>query len=114
MSAHTPGPWRISADQRHNGLVHHIEFDGTPDHSACHIATLSAEDEHGYAVRMNDANARLIAAAPALAAALARVTDALEAAIIAAQGSPMHGTLARAAVGLDDARAALAEAGVKS
>lgn len=79
MSAakHTPGPWTI--DRRCNGLVSVIDFAGDTEFTAGRVARCEAEDDNSAAIHVNDANARLIAAAPNLAEALARVAEFLHA-----------------------------------
>jgi hypothetical protein len=63
---HTPGPWNIFPHT--NGrLGCTISFDGHgTDFTSTDICTVMPEDDHGCAIRVADANARLIAAAPDL------------------------------------------------
>lgn len=93
MMGTTPGPWRINA--RCSTL---IEADG--DRSVCSTGGYfnSAEADGGHAE--NEANARLIAAAPDLYAACAAFVDAYERSL----------QLEKTDVALRAARAALAKA----
>jgi tRNA G37 N-methylase TrmD len=70
VSAHTPGPWKVWEEQRTGGpLVFHLD-------GHARIASWRRSNEHG---RTRDrANARLIAAAPELLAALEDCANELE------------------------------------
>jgi hypothetical protein len=71
-SKHTPGPWCICGNEKEATIVR------AGDGIATHVARLHEMwicDEHGGSVI---ANARLIAAAPDLLAALADMVDALK------------------------------------
>jgi hypothetical protein len=72
MSKHTPGPWAFSrCDQFGDMRFYVAQQDGapyTPDYSD--VATLVAETVSGERVAIQEANARLIAAAPDLLEAL--------------------------------------------
>ena len=103
MSAkHTPGPWAFSrSDNFGDARFYVAQQDGapyTPNYSD--VATLIAETVSGERVSIQEANARLIAAAPELLEAL-RAVDVL------------FGHLARDStqrIWLDNARAAIAKA----
>lgn len=75
MSGHTPGPWTFSKDDQLGDTRFYIaQEEGapyTPDYSD--VATLIAETCSGDRVRVQEANARLIAAAPELLEALQRL-----------------------------------------
>ena len=66
MDKHTPGPWRITTD-----------FIGVYDKDARCIADMDSESAHEIGYDESLANARLIAAAPDLLAALEAVIDDL-------------------------------------
>lgn len=72
MAQHTPGPWQLV---RHSVTKTKIELNNHPTHSSCTVATLQPEDDNGAAIQMNDANARLIAAAPELLDALEELLE---------------------------------------
>jgi hypothetical protein len=102
QAAHTPAPWMIC--QPTNGrLGLTVVFLGTEEFTATDICTIEPEDDHGEAIRVADANAALIAAAPELVGALQDLI------MLAAQhrGKAMTDSVARA-------RAALAKAGVSA
>jgi hypothetical protein len=103
MNNHTPGPWTI--DRRRNGLVSLIKFAGTAEFTAGTPARCEAEDDNAAAIRVNDANARLIAAAPELLAALQSAVASLEQ-LVKINRIPANNK------GLRDARDALAKAGI--
>lgn len=71
MNNHTPGPWDIDDDTMEI-------FSITPEHSAGWIATVLGNDGNGRPLPPEEmaANARLIAAAPELLAALAAMREA--------------------------------------
>jgi hypothetical protein len=77
---HTPGPWKIQDAGPNSGNIIRFEIvwtaNGTDFHSICEIedSTVDAKDKKA-AARMDEANARLIAAAPALLAACEAATD---------------------------------------
>ena len=77
MSAHTPGPWTFSRwDQYGDTRFYVAQADGapyTPQYSDA--ATLIAETVSIERVAIQEANARLIAAAPELLEALKAVLD---------------------------------------
>ena len=90
MSAHTPGPWEV----RQHSYGDHRDADGIfPVGQILNIVPCV----YGRTLEQCDANARLIAAAPELLAALSRVVAVMD-------GSQMRCIAA--------ARAALAKAGV--
>lgn len=68
MSKHTPGPWKYSRwDQWGDARFYISQQEGapyTPNYSD--VATLIAETPSGELVRIQEANARLISAAPDL------------------------------------------------
>ena len=66
---HTPGPWRIVGEMGDSPFISGTMPDGVPDHICQIIETPDAEDY---------ANARLIAAAPDLLAALIEARSLLE------------------------------------
>lgn len=100
---HTPGPWRIDVDEDAHvkvvrdstgGLVAELfrrDFDEDPEH---------------------EANAKLIAAAPRLAAALERCADALDSFACDPPGFPSVEWTEEDAEAVREASAALREAGV--
>lgn len=99
MSKHTPGPWRLSGNQ----IDGHFVFQGD---TANLIAWL-----HDGTIKENgieDANARLIAAAPTLVAALEGLMEAVPAQTNDRDWWPDELTRAMAA-----ARKALDEAGIE-
>jgi hypothetical protein len=70
-AAHTPAPWTIRRRTGEDRLDQVIEFAGSDTHTACAVAVIFPEDDHSEAIRMADANARLIHAAPDLATSAA-------------------------------------------
>ena len=104
-TTHTPGPWAFSRWERHGDVRFYIaQQDGapyTPDFSD--VATLIAETVSIERFAVQEANARLIAAAPELLVALKAVLASLD------WHTEQHGN-----VGLDaqrklDARAVIAK-----
>lgn len=65
---HTPGPW--TAQNFPNRLTAHVYGGDGVTHTVTHIATIQPEDDNNAAVAVARDNARLIAAAPELLAAL--------------------------------------------
>lgn len=63
----TPGPWRVSDFEIHAGSKHRVVM-GADDFSICHVGERDGDE--------NDANARLMAAAPELLTTLRRVLTA--------------------------------------
>ncbi len=103
---HTPGPWHVGAGSR--GVRDVMASDRA-------IARLYADDapSRGCDVPARvDADARLIAAAPDLAAALARLVELADDPEAQDDDATAHPEAMRLA--LDAARAALAKAGVTS
>lgn len=100
---HTPGPW--IAEEQFNPKESGYRTTGRIFAHTRHVASVHTADS----VREADANARLIAAAPALAEALRRlaaaVAEAIECDDPSALGSIVSGPM-------DGARAALADAGL--
>jgi hypothetical protein len=80
MSKHTPGPWRYSKSEQFGDTRFYIsQQEGatyTPNYSD--VATLIAETICGEYGRIQEANARLIAAAPELLAALQGLVAVLD------------------------------------
>ena len=80
MSKPTPGPWAYSRwDQFGDTRFYIAQADGapyTPDYSD--VATLIAETVSDERVQIQEANARLIAAAPELLEALKALTHSLD------------------------------------
>jgi hypothetical protein len=76
MDQHTPGPWGIEQTRTEN-WIGPLRRDGKPDPVIC---STDREDLKRSALTRNDANARLIAAAPELLAA-AKAALAYDAAI---------------------------------
>ncbi len=68
MSAHSPAPWRLSAD--HGRIAAVDDADGNP---VCHAMSVLGEKH----AETRDANARLIAAAPELLAELQHLVACL-------------------------------------
>ena len=79
-NAFTPGPWTFSHDNQFGDTRFYVaQQEGapyTPDYSD--VATLIAETCSGDRVAVQQANARLIAAAPELLEALRKLADAYE------------------------------------
>lgn len=99
---HTPGPWLIFPHT--NGrLGQTVAFPGTEEFTATDICEIMPEDEYGEAIRVADANAQLIAAAPELADALRATLHYVEALTVP--------SVTRHRV-IESARAALAKAGL--
>lgn len=69
MSKHTPGPW-IRVAHSNGRLGETICFMGTDELTATDICRVMPEDEHSEALRIADANAKLIAASPKMLEAL--------------------------------------------
>jgi|SRR5882757_2506329 len=63
---HTSGPW-IRVARANGKLGETICFMGTDELTAIDICRVEPEDDNGAAIKVADANARLIAAAPDLA-----------------------------------------------
>lgn len=100
MNNFTQGPWNIFPHT--NGrLGCTVAFEGRDTgFTSTDICEIMPEDDNGAAIRVSDANARLISAAPELVAALLGMLDS--------EGrEPMTAKQARV-----NARAALAKAGV--
>lgn len=80
MSKHTPGPWTFSRwDQFGEARFYVAQAEGapyTPNYSD--VATLIAETVSSEYVSIQEANARLIAAAPDLLEALQKCTEWME------------------------------------
>lgn len=83
MSKHTPGPWAFSRwDEWGDTRFYIAQADGapyTPNYSD--VATLVAETCIGEKVATQEANARLIAAAPELLEALELLTAGIESSV---------------------------------
>jgi hypothetical protein len=101
---HTPGPWHV-APGRFPAIT--IEFDGTETHTGCQVCRIEPEDDSSAAVRMAEANARLIAAAPELVAALRTLLEHAGESYVSAPNGESQQWKWQA----DTARAALAKAG---
>ncbi len=71
MSAHTPGPWEITAVENSGGILAILGKDAAGDF-------LIAEIQQGETPATDRANARLIAAAPDLLKALQAIKEALD------------------------------------
>ena len=104
---HTPGPWGVGPAYPDAGIPRaNIGAVGASGHDWCYIATIMVGTQE------NDANARLIAAAPALLAALRAMTAG--AGVLLNSLPALTGPAAAAAHNLsaqsDHARAALAKA----
>lgn len=69
-NAHTPGPWRITGSDAHGGMIH--SDDGRI------IAAWPYESPHSPESGQAMANARLIAAAPAMLDALRACVESLQ------------------------------------
>jgi len=80
MSKHTPGPWKFSRwDQFGDARFYISQEEGapyTPNYSD--VATIIAETPSGERVQIQEANARLIAAAPDLLKALKECRNAIQ------------------------------------
>lgn len=107
QTSHTPGPWiRIA---RANGkLGETICFTGTDELTATDICRVDPEDDNGAAIRVADANARLIAAAPDLANATRDLLKAFRECI----GSAAFWEFEQSNPAVRDAQRALANAGL--
>ncbi|WP_241300814.1 hypothetical protein [Burkholderia cenocepacia] len=74
---HTPGPWKFSRWDEHGDTRFYVsQQDGapyTPNYSD--VATVIAETCSGERVRIQEANARLIVAAPELLESLQKMND---------------------------------------
>lgn len=82
MSAHTPGPWQAHPAAQHYGLS--IQITGPHGHplASCGVHNgMSRACENAPSLLEAESNARLIAAAPELLAALHDVLDAFQACI---------------------------------
>lgn len=107
---HTPGPWTYSRSEQYGASRFYVaQADGapfTPHYSD--VATLIAETVSDERRSIQEANARLIAAAPDLMASLQRMLAQFESAI----RSEYEGTsmLAEFLAEADHARAAIAKA----
>jgi len=78
MNTHTPGPWEIKLSRDDEGTLCHI---GTPDKIArCgqHVCQINGWGFDYDADKEQQANARLIAAAPDLLAACKRISEAFK------------------------------------
>ena len=99
MAAHTPGPWRVG-EKRH-------------DYADIVIRVIRNRENHpvtmtcyaGYTRRTGDANARLVAAAPELLAALEQTITRFERCMVQAGSDPTYAHEATR-----DARSAIAKA----
>lgn len=67
MSDHTPGPWRVEQESSNDGEA---EVIAAADRTICWTADTWVDDDCGVITDEDRANARLIAAAPELLAAL--------------------------------------------
>lgn len=76
---HTPGPWTFSRYEQFGETRFYVaQQDGAPfTHDYSDVATLIAETVSGERVSIQEANARLIGAAPELLTALRGLLDAL-------------------------------------
>jgi hypothetical protein len=102
MSKHTPGPWKA----RYMGAIGAMT-DATPDAHCLRIIARAISDDK----EERDANARLIAAAPALAEALSGLLRAVDGCCVPCAGTP-SGNIDRAKTAYEAARAVLRDAGV--
>lgn len=77
MSKHTPGPWKYWSDNGYGDTRFYIaQEDGAPYTSGySDVATLIAETVSGEKKAVQEANARLIAAAPEMLEALEGIAD---------------------------------------
>ena len=102
MNIHTPGPWAFSQSSQYGDTRFYVaQADGapyTPHYSD--VATLIAETVNDERRSIQEANARLIAAAPELLEALKRIEFAF---------SPLAKDCTLANL-IDEARAAIAKA----
>ena len=109
MSKHTPGPW-----EEIDGVIWNVDEDGMP---GCHaIADIRALDsmQRRRDGALIEANARLIAAAPEMAEALAKILPAFEQMVQEAGHDPSVGMDASPDLDLiEAARAALRKGGVE-
>ena len=83
---HTPGPWFVQAD----GAGWCVECTPERGHSIAYIRGAEWEDEPDTSNDEKEANARLIAAAPVMLAALRSMRCAIEAQILGAKAA-RHG-----------------------
>lgn len=96
MSKHTPGPWKVGAA---SSAVYE------PSNDARAIALMPTAN---WAIETREANARLIAAAPELLAALREAVPYMEAEL--ARAFPPHNPASPLSLALKGARAAIAKA----
>ena len=108
---HTPGPWEMNILEGLNNMLDHSKPKGLPilanGKIVCVIPSPADAGIDGFA---QDANARLIASAPALAEALARTLAALEIAHEYASKTAPALACVKWAETEDAARAAIAQA----
>ncbi|KKM78764.1 hypothetical protein LCGC14_1356680 [marine sediment metagenome] len=88
--AHTPGPWHVVTGSVYTG----IDWDGKSD-PGVPIASMDREPGNGTRPVERDANARLIAAAPDLLAALEGLVDRFDG---SEDGEAVEFVAARAAI----------------
>ena len=77
MSGHTPGPWRAFCGRSNTQVTRDSQGSGdkTGSVSICHIAGAKDDDIRAFNGARWEADARLIAAAPELLAALVAAVD---------------------------------------
>lgn len=79
---HTPAPWRVDRCYRTGFTI----FGGTQESPSCVVDT--QDDDGRYGTIRNESDARLIAAAPDLLAALIDLTDRVEKIVMPDQSTP--------------------------
>ena len=114
MSAvHTPGPWTANFDHQQNACAHVRASNGYNEVATVFVASEDGDqkrDENGCwpDQPVRDANARLIAAAPDMLAALQELLAVTPA--VAPAAGMLAGIVERHRAAIDGARAAIAKA----
>mgnify|MGYP000967665485 CR=1 FL=1 len=103
MAKHTPGPWEVLQQDFQGTLIGQRNFGAAAYDSICakQVAwlprsTYSPGDSHDAFMAETNANARLIAAAPELLAALEKA----ERALVSAYGEPVEGASLQSEAGV--------------
>lgn len=104
MASHTPGPWFQLLDNTPGQRQRHIV------RSAAGLVEVARASEIYMDRAEREANARLIAAAPDMLAALKQAAEALDATILPLRNDGADGAASDAEVARDAARALIAKA----